>query len=172
MYIFIGVIIWALIWGAVTRQCMVNKGYEEDADAWFIIGLFLGIFAFILAYCKPDIKKQQQEEMMRKQMMNMNQNIPNPPPAPPEKFEWKCSKCGEINRVNKNRCFKCGAERDTEIIYHGKNEEETQPADKTQDELQQYEIIKSELNIYKELLDSGLISEEDYIAKKKQLLGL
>ena len=64
MYILIGVIIWALIWGAVTRQCMVNKGYEEDADAWFIIGLFLGIFAFILAYCKPDIKKQQQEEMI------------------------------------------------------------------------------------------------------------
>ena len=170
MYIFIGVIIWALIWGAVTRQCMVNKGYEEDADAWFIIGLFLGIFAFILAYCKPDIKKQQQEEMMRKQMMNMNQIIPNPSPAPPEKFEWKCSKCGEINRVNKNRCFKCGAERDTEIIYHGKKEQAPQPA--SSQPSANTGNIADELKKYKELLDSGLISEEDYIAKKKQLLGL
>ena len=32
--------------------------------------------------------------------------------------------------------------------------------------------IESELKKYKEMLDNGLITEEDYNAKKKQLLGL
>ena len=32
--------------------------------------------------------------------------------------------------------------------------------------------VKSELNKYKEMLDDGLITQEDYNAKKKELLGL
>ena len=32
--------------------------------------------------------------------------------------------------------------------------------------------VKSELNKYNEMLDDGLITQEDYDAKKKELLGL
>lgn len=40
--------------------------------------------------------------------------------------------------------------------------------DKTEDKI---EDIKSELNKYKDLLDSGLITQEDYDKKKNELLG-
>lgn len=45
---------------------------------------------------------------------------------------------------------------------------EDKTEDKTEDKI---EDIKSELNKYKDLLDSGLITQEDYDKKKNELLG-
>lgn len=36
----VGLIVWGLIWGAVSRQCVVNRGYEEEGGKYFALGFF------------------------------------------------------------------------------------------------------------------------------------
>ena len=75
---------------------------------------------------------------------------------------WKCKKCG---RVLKNRCgiCACGMRKEDNDYYTPKSNTSDKdgtisPAD--------------EIKKYKELLDMGAITQEEFDAKKKQLLGL
>lgn len=61
---------------------------------------------------------------------------------------------GEISRTSNYRYFVLTEEKFTKV-------EKSEAVD-----------IKSELNKYKEMLDDGLITQDDYDAKKKELLGL
>ena len=66
---------------------------------------------------------------------------------------WKCSQCGRVNPGYIGSCG-CGM---------SKSDNEAQ-----KQELDNLKKIKN----YKNLLDSGVISQEEFDSKKKQLLGL
>jgi len=59
-------------------------------------------------------------------------------------------------------------EESDQIIENLQEDDSTDVSSKDEDEVD----VEDELNKYKNLLDKGLISEEDYNLKKKDLLGL
>ena len=105
----VGLIVWGLIWGAVSRQCVVNRGYEEEGGKYFALGFFFGIIGIILAVSKPDVITQRQiiQEQMR-------QNPINDPVSNFTSYEgsWVCN-CGTQNISGARFCNFCGKERNT-----------------------------------------------------------
>lgn len=92
---------------------------------------------------------------------------------------WRCRRCGKVNPVFIGFCS-CGMTRGQNREIDQKYEKE-EAEKKVADEERQSdtEVINSsandkfeEIKKYKELLDSGIISEEEFIKKKKQLLEL
>lgn len=65
--------------------------------------------------------------------------------------DWTCSNCGQLNDGFASECVKCGLKKP-------KQPKETLEID---------EIMK-----LKQLLDAGAITQEEFDAKKKELLGL
>ena len=164
MYWFVGVIIWGLLWGAVCRSLMMNKGYDEGTcTAWFILGLLIGIFAFIIVITKPDNPEKEEKPL------TPNTVFSTPHQNESEIVEWTCSSCGTVNRVNKNRCFNCGVAR----------EKKTLPSQEAKDNsyISSEEAIvsgnlASQLTELKSLYEQGFLTEEEFNAKKKQILGI
>ena len=56
--LFIGFIIWGVVWGFATDAIIKNKGYDDN---WFWWGFFFGFIATIVAVTKPENQKQAQE---------------------------------------------------------------------------------------------------------------
>ncbi|MDE6426262.1 MAG: hypothetical protein K2K89_09040 [Ruminococcus sp.] len=50
VFMMVGVLIQALIWGFITKTILKNKGYK-GGFAW---GFLLGIIGVIVVACKPD----------------------------------------------------------------------------------------------------------------------
>lgn len=80
---------------------------------------------------------------------------------------WKCS-CG---RVHASYVFSCScgmSKSEVQADELKKKQEEEKRKAETMDESSKVSAIKE----YKELMDAGIISHEEFEAKKKQLLGL
>lgn len=83
---------------------------------------------------------------------------------------WKCSKCGKINQNYVGTCG-CGMRKQNNTPISQRTAVTSQESQET--------IKKSQINIstadeikrYKELLDTGAITQEEYDRKKKELLG-
>ena len=184
----IGVLFWGLIWGLITKTINENKGY--DGGFWW--GFFLGFIGLIVVLCKPD----------NRTFINNNSNsVPNDSwtygssPAPvastnaaylsytsaAEKEQnerrilseggWKCNKCGRVNPAYTGTCI-CG------VLKRDQEEQDRMAAQKAQAEAEAKENEEKELmNIqklkaYKDLLDSGIISNEVFEQKKAELLNI
>ena len=163
-----------IIFGAICRSIVSSKQYPNERNHGFAWGFWLGFIGLIVCACKPnyfDTAEGRRETVSVNNPDLMQPATKSVTSPKDEKFEWVCSNCQTVNRVNKNHCFKCGSERTTSITYlndAGRNDvkEESNNVSMTNDG------IKESLLIFKEMLDDGLITEEEFTAKKKQLLGL
>lgn len=143
----IGIIIWGVIWGAATQTVVYNKGYEEN---WFWWGFFFGFIALLVALSKPQLystgplSPQLAREAEERRTM--------------EAGGWKCV-CGRLNPSYTGTCA-CGRSRQAVLAAAaaGPAEEKEGAAVK---------MIKQ----YKELLDSGAITQEEFEKKKREILG-
>ena len=188
------VLVWAVIWGSVTKSIYSNKGY----DGGFWLGFFLGVIGLIIALTKPDNnvyysqpkddffqRLQSANEEKRKQETEAS-GIHDKPAALGSNATWTCSRCGKTNPNYIGTCG-CGmnrseqermknenkAEADDTIINEkekagtgakGKSEKVANQKDK----LETIQMIRG----YKELLDCGAISQEEFDRKKEELLKL
>lgn len=83
---------------------------------------------------------------------------------------WKCNGCGRVNASYVTSC-NCGMSIDENRNWLKEREEER----RMRAEEQKAKGIKGqadEIAKFKELLDAGAITQEEYEAKKKQILGL
>lgn len=137
-------IIISVIQGLISQSINEEKGYSGG----FWLGFLHGLVGIDIAKNKTDLRKtpiRQENKALDNRLI--------------AEGGWRCSKCSTVNASYVTTC-PCGlakADNDKPLI-DSKNTTSASPAD---------EIAK-----YKKLLDNGAITEEEYAAKKKQLLGL
>ena len=150
----VAVIIWGVVWGFATKTIINNKGYDEN---WFWWGFFFGFIATIVAACKPEnhqhydymtssVLSKTTEEIRKNDIIN--------------KGGWQCTRCRRTNPNYTGTCS-CGMTKSMNDSFLNEKQ-------KSNDELENLEKLKS----YKELLDSGVITQKDFDEKKAQLLNL
>ena len=138
---FIGVIVYGLIFGAITKYVAQSKGY--DGGFWW--GFFLGVIGLLVVGFKPDLNQQtsysttqqtvhnysstsqdkneekteQHALKAEKQWLCISCLANNPEKAKfcfqcgePRHYDWKCSMCGEVNTAKTKFCCNCGKKKD------------------------------------------------------------
>lgn len=140
-----------ILWGVVTREIIYNKGYSDN---WFWWGFFFGIFALLVAFSKPqiDTSVELKKELDEKNVQRENNLIKN--------GGWQCKKCGKIHPAYTGTCG-CG---NTKEQNKGLNDPHVSSSNSNTN----FDEIKK----YKDLLDNGVITQEEFNIKKKELLGL
>ena len=143
----IGFIVQAVIFGFATKIVIRNKGYFEN---WFWWGFFFGIIALLVASSKPE-----------------NHEFDTDSNDSTKRSGWKCT-CGKEHPTYVSSCS-CGISKNDILVTKGKAKlEAVQKQNTIKDEVSKAAAIKE----YKELMDSGIITPEEFEAKKSQLLGI
>ncbi len=142
-----------IIFGFATDSVIRNKGYYEN---WFWWGFFFGILAFVVACAKP------QNTYVSNYEINLQQNHENNTLSG---SGWKCE-CGRTHAAYVSSCT-CGKSKKEVMAPVQQKKMETHKAE-SMDEVSKAAAIKE----YKELADAGIITQEEFEAKKAQLLGL
>lgn len=154
-------VVWGVIWGIATNKVIENKGYYEN---WFWWGFLFGFIAFIVAITKPYNSNQTRNYsgtgsgLLKKLEAEKN----NMEIGEVKNGSWKCI-CGEVNPQYLTTCT-CGKTY-VEVIGIVRMNEESEEQSKTVAALDQ-------MKKYKELLDIGAITEEEFETKKKELLNI
>ena len=151
-----GIAIWGSIWGVATNAVIRNKGYDEN---WFWWGFFFAFIAVLVALSKPQVSYDEEvadheAEKAREQAILSSNG-------------WKCSKCGRVNPSYTGTCSWGTSKMQSEALLR-RREEEKRKFVESRDEMENLKKIKE----YKELLDSGIITQEEFDKKKTQFLKL
>ena len=143
--IIIGIV--GSVFGIATQNIIDNKGYDEN---WFWWGFFFGFLAVLVALSKPENHAYQSSTptWMQSSSNTRDEDVL-------KQGGWKCT-CGRVNPSYTGTCA-CG-----------KRKEERKVSVNIAETKDKFEDIKK----YKELLDSGIITEEEFNKKKTELLGL
>ena len=162
---FVGVIImlsYAVGMGFATQAIIENRGYTEN---WFWWGFLFGIIAMLVALSKPRYKAPApQLSTYDKYMAGKSQKSSEPIVS----NTWRCS-CGRINPHYVGTCV-CGVSQHKIKQKEDERKKEEQLKKQTDmlraDELNNLKLLKE----YKNLLDSGVITQEEFDKKKAELL--
>lgn len=146
---FVSIIV-CIVFGFVTKQINEAKGYE-GGFAW---GFWLGIIGIIVVACRQPNQSNlfKQGSVWNEASRESNAKVIL------RNGGWQCETCKEINPDYVTTC-RCGTSMQQSRRLKTENTTpKLTPAD--------------EITRYKKLLDDGAITEEEFAAKKKQLLGL
>lgn len=159
--ILFGVIVWGCIWGYAVTVIIENKGYDEN---WFWWGFFFGIIALIVALTKPTNTttyysggNTHLSRLVSDGGGNNNSN------KSVQIDGWKCSKCGRVNYEYVGTCA-CGNDKLNNSAYIKR----TTTVNNSQSNSFS---IADEITKFKKLYDDGIISQEEFERKKKELLN-
>ncbi len=149
------------IWGAITHAIQNSKGYYESGFWW---GFWLGWIGIIVVLCKPDMNQvyYSQHRSDGQSPAIMDQPVP--------KDGWRCT-CGRTHASFVSACV-CGISKSTALAPAKPAPvpvQETEPEYLFSKETESEKIAA--LRQYKELLDQGILTREEFDAKKKQLLS-
>ena len=159
VYIVAGIIglIVSFFLGVLTQGINESKGYS-GGFAW---GFWLGIIGIIVVSCRqPNPYYSYQTESIIRAPAPVNEV---PPPG-----GWKCI-CGKGHAAYESGCV-CGRSK-TEALQNAKKDTSEDQQSSKKDTSTSTDTI-SAIKEYKKLLDDGIITQEEFDAKKKQLLGL
>lgn len=155
----IGYLINGIIFGLITQYVANSKGY--DGGFWW--GFFLGLIGLLVVGFRPSIEqpaspsytesRYSQEERERNILDNGG---------------WKCD-CGKVNFDYVSTCH-CG--RNKREVLAKRYEAEEQAKHSIEIKPIEDKTAAQQIKEFKELYDEGIISSEEFEAKKKQLLGL
>ncbi len=151
--IIIAYCIYGVAWGIATNRVLEEKGYDDN---WFVWGFFFGFIAYIVASNKPDISERsyQSDRIYDEAEKRKNEDIM-------QSGGWKCSFCQRINEYYVTTCT-CGKSREESDRNIAKSSvEENQMA-----EAPEIAILRKLQTMYQ----SQLITEEEYAAKRKEIL--
>ena len=148
---FIGIIVYALLWGLLTQWVIKEKkGYDKN---WFWWGFFFGVIAFLIALSRPQNERQT---------ITVAPYSPDRSPVIEEvKFHgegWECKRCSNMNPKDAAFC-QCGFS-----LY------ENERTDRKDIDSEEYILKRIEAaNKSRELLNTGEIDEAAYKALNKRI---
>lgn len=145
----VSAMIWCFIWGYAAETIIYNKGYIHERTKWFWLGFFFSFIAVIVAATKPEHKNAYPAQTTESRVLQAD--------------EWRCS-CG---RINKDYAWSCACGRSKSDLSK-EPQQRFNKADNTSSRKNSVTAIRE----YKNLLDDGIITQEEFDAKKKQLLDL
>ena len=160
MEYIIAVIIWGLIWGFATKTVNENKGYYGG----FWLGFLLSFIGFLIVACKPENKNDYDNYESASLLSAAAKEASDSDMI--ANGGWKCSKCGTINPHYTGTCG-CGNTKKA-------NEEKVKAAKeaaRAKENAERELLDLQKLKTYKDLLDSGAISQEEFDKKKAELLN-
>ena len=173
----IGGLVGAVIWGVVTKKINESKGYY--GGFWW--GFFLGVIGVIVVAVKPDNRSytSQSDSSYGYSGRPLFQDSSDDGGSPLfqdsstvshnehllQNGGWRCASCGAVNASYITTCV-CGVPKkdNTRVKERIEQEKAAQKAKSSAADAADA-LVK-----YKELLDSGVISEEEFNAKKASLL--
>ena len=164
----IGYLIDGLIFGIICRYIVKNKGYDDYENYGFFWGFFLGFIGLIVCAVKPDQNIYSNNRTSGQNSSGLNYDY-NKSSAPKDSAGWVCN-CGTRNYGYETNCHNCGKPKfKSAPVENTKPRIEIEkPRSVKSDEMSISDQIK-EINKLKE---EGFITEEEYEAKKKQILGI
>lgn len=138
--------------GIITSVINKRKGYSGG----FCWGFFLGVIGIFIVTMRN--YKEDNDVMDRGQIEKENEKFLN------ERDGWECPCCNRLHGLFETICI-CGFSMNEDLINeeNEKNRETFIKAAKSEEEL---------ISKYKDMLDSGLITEEEFREKKKKILGI
>ena len=146
----ISALVSGLIMGLISQTINQNKGYT-GGFAW---GFWLGILGIIVVACKSPAWQRP---------VTYN----TAPVQKPEKDVWFCTNCGMRHEAYEHICS-CGQQKLKVETTANVAEQNNGPQPvKNQDDEKTIRALKE----YKELIDAGIITAEEFEAKKKSLLN-
>ena len=164
---FIGAFVWAIIWGVAAKAIATNKGYEYESTKWFWLGFFFSFIAVIIIATKPDNNgRSRYNSSSSSGDYSVYETVPY--------NGWKCQNCGRVHQGYESTCI-CGMKKDgtpykesLPISAKKQSKSKSQDAEKASvvSESEKIKILKE----YKELLDSNIITQDEFDKKKEQLL--
>ena|GEM_PF-1686169 len=181
-FYILGLIVWGLIWGVATRAIIVNKGYEHNGTTWFWLGFFFGLIALLVAVAKPEHNKQQQTMVQNYYYTERGPYGGRSIIRPNADMErnillrggWEC-RCGRVNDSYVTTCV-CGRNKRNISLTAVPVQQDTlktgQQGKRGENEGKTMVVDTDQLKALKELLDGNVITESEFEAKKKQILGL
>lgn len=142
------------IFGAITHAIQDSKGYSESGFWW---GFWLGWIGIIVVACKPNLNDYYYSHRSGSGSSPMITSATVPQGG------WRCS-CGRTHASYVSSCV-CGL---------NKNQTPSKPAPTPVSPKQATQETEAEkiaaLREYKALLDSGVLTQEEFDRKKQQLL--
>ncbi|MFI3325210.1 MAG: SHOCT domain-containing protein [Clostridia bacterium] len=140
-------LIGAVIFGIATQKIIRDKGYDDN---WFIWGFLFGFIALIVAASKP----LESEKVVNVKESNFKNG------------EWLCT-CGTVNQVYNYDC-KCGQTKQDVMIFKQNNKSNNIP--NTIKTTNKSIVTADDLLKLKQLLDAGIITQDEFDAKKNKFL--
>ncbi len=173
MEYIVGVIINGLFWGFVCSKVAENKGYGDEG--WYFWGFLFSVVALIVLLVKPNIsytKYHYDDQGGSGNSWDGRSTLFQDQRAGQAAFgmpRWKCAWCGRENDGIVGTCA-CGKTkqdteeklRNAEVQRNCSNTDESS----TDSKFANIDAIKK----YKELLDMGAITQEEFDKKKAELL--
>lgn len=149
-------VIQGCIFGYATKKIIENKRYQEN---WFWWGFFFGIIALLVALSKPELHSTYEEQSF---LHGLTED------RIMREGGWECAYCHRKNEGIITTCS-CGKSKDEteEKIKKQKEAQNASQSPKNNSEINTIELLEK----YKKLLDSGALTQEEFDAKKKQLLS-
>lgn len=189
-------VIGGAIWGLVTKKVAESKGYYYDNSFWW--GFFLGFIGLIVILVRPDNHNQEVRRLQpestyptdsgrwicsncgtengsRSTCLSCGAGKPQSAAG-----SWRCQ-CGKINAGYTGTCScgrnKYGAFADPRVQQSAPvNATPTYASPSNPAPANTNEVMPEakfrEIKAYKELLDTGIITQEEFDKKKRELLGL
>lgn len=152
----IAAIFYRVVWGVAAQKVIDNKGYDE---LWFWWGFFFGIIALLVALSKPKVEYEYTEESKYSDEIRKKDILKN--------NGWTCAKCGRINHEYMSTCS-CGLSRWDNEKYIKEQKEAEEKENEKKKEIDNLQILKE----YKNLLDTGVLTQEEFDKKKNEILSL
>jgi len=149
-----------LIYGVATNKVLLYRGYVYDD--WFLAGFLFGIVPLLVAMSRPDNNANYIKSIKAKKTITTSPDT-----------NWKCKKCRKINPGYTGTCS-CGNSREENdaplkaLLERREAEARALVNEKLKQDSELDNLLT--LSAYKDLMDKGVITKEDFEQKRKELL--
>ncbi len=186
----LGIFIGCCIMGFATKTISNNKGYY--GGFWW--GFLLGIIGIIIVACKPDNRGHNQPQNNYNNSNHSSSDYDSSYSSALGQYAqeeenkrvlaeggWKCANCHRANPSYISTC-NCGVsksnnvpivfERNPTPIERPKTKPVLESEHKQEKEVKEAFSSADEILKLKQLLDAGVLTQDEFDAKKRQILGL